>query len=110
MELLGSAGTVRCRRMFGGWGFYVDELFVALLAEDQLYLKVGEQTRAQFVAAAGKPFVYGDAQQPVALGFYTPPADALDSPARMRPWALLALQAARTAMALRARKTKNNSL
>ena len=109
MELLSSAGAVRCRRMFGGWGFYVDELFVALLAEDQLYLKVGEQTRAQFLAAQGKPFVYGDPQQPVALGYYTPPADALDSPALMRPWVLLAVQAALAARTPKSRKTKNNS-
>ena len=112
MELLESAGVVRSRRMFGGWGFYVDGLFVALLAGDKLYLKVNEQTRPQFEAAAGQPFVYEAKQQQLRLQYYTPPADAMDSGALMRPWVLLALQAAVQARAqkpARARPARNNS-
>ena len=29
LELLGSVGSARSRRMFGGHGFYVDDLFIA---------------------------------------------------------------------------------
>ena len=36
LELLGSVGAVRSRRMFGGHGIYVDELFVGLIAFEQL--------------------------------------------------------------------------
>ena len=33
----------RSRRMFGGHGLYVDDLFVGLIAFERLYLKVDAQ-------------------------------------------------------------------
>ena len=101
MELLAPLGTVRTRRMFGGHGFYVDELFVALIAGERLYLKVDAQTRAAFETLACVPFVYDSAGQRVALGYFSAPEDAMESPPLMQPSARLALAAA-----LRARATK----
>jgi len=93
-ELLASAGEVRTQRMFGGWGLYIDDLFVAIIAGDTLYLKVDEQTRSQFEAAGGHRFEYSARGKQNALGFWTVPAEAMDSPHLMRPWARLAMQAA----------------
>ncbi|MES3015240.1 MAG: TfoX/Sxy family protein [Pseudomonadota bacterium] len=100
-ELLGSIGSVRSRRMFGGHGFYVDELFIAIIAGERLYLKVDAQTRASFEAEACVPFIYDSAGQAVSLGYFSAPEDAMESPPLMQPWARLALAAA-----LRARATK----
>jgi DNA transformation protein and related proteins len=100
-ELLGSCGSVRARRMFGGHGFYVDELFIAIVVGERLYLKVDAQTRATFEAQACVPFVYDSAGQRVALGYFSAPEEAMESPPLMQPWARLALAAA-----LRARATK----
>jgi DNA transformation protein and related proteins len=98
-ELLAPLGTVRARRMFGGHGLYVDELFVAIIAFDRLYLKAGAATRGQFEAAGCAPFVYSKATQAVSLGYWSAPAEAMESPALMAPWARLALQAALAARA-----------
>ncbi len=98
-ELLSPLGAVRSRRMFGGHGLYVDELFVAIVAFDRLYLKVGADTRGRFEAAGCSPFVYSKATQAVSLGYWTAPAEAMDSPALMAPWGRLALQAALAARA-----------
>lgn len=46
LELLAPLGAVRARRMFGGYGLYVDDLFVALIAVDRLYLKADETSAA----------------------------------------------------------------
>ncbi len=100
-ELLASAGAVRSRRMFGGRGFYIDELFVALIAGDRLYLKADAQTRSVFEAAGCTPFVYGGAGKSVTLGYFSAPDDAMESPPLMQPWARHALAAA-----LRARAAK----
>lgn len=99
IELLAPLGSVRVRRMFGGWGLYVDELFVALIAFDRLYLKGSVATNAQFEAAGCEPFIYDGHGEPVRLGYWTAPPDALDSPALMQPWARLAMQAALAARA-----------
>lgn len=105
VELLSHGGAVRVLRMFGGWGLYVDDLFVALILNEQLYLKVGDTTREHFAAAGCAPFVYEAAGKKVSLGFWSAPDEALDSPAMMAPWLRLAQQAALAAAAGRARRT-----
>jgi len=101
MELLSPLGSVRSRRMFGGHGFYVDDLFLAIIAFERLYLKADAQTRPRFEAAGCEPFVYDGQGKSVTLGYFTAPEDAMESPALMQPWARLALEAA-----LRARAAK----
>lgn len=101
LELLGSAGPARSRRMFGGHGFYVDDLFIALIAYERLYLKVDASTRAAFAAAGCQPFVYDGAGKSVTMAYFTAPEEAMESPPLMQPWARLALAAA-----LRARAAK----
>lgn len=93
-ELLAPLGAVRSRRMFGGHGFYVDDLFIALIAFGRLYLKVDERSRARFQAAGCEPFVYDGKGKPVTMGYFTAPEEAIESPALMQPWARLALDAA----------------
>jgi len=100
-ELLAPLGAVRVRRMFGGHGIYLDELFIAIIAFDRLYLKAGPTSRAQFEAAGCEPFVYDRKTESVALGYWSAPADAMESPALMEPWARLALQAALAARAVK---------
>ena len=99
LELLAPLGGVRSRRMFGGHGLYADDLFFALIAFDHLYLKVDDSTRARFEAAGSEPFVYEAKGRSVSLGYFSAPAEAMDSPALMLPWARLALQAALAARA-----------
>jgi DNA transformation protein len=101
VDLLGGAARVRARRMFGGHGLYLDDLFVALIANEQLYLKVDAQTRPRFEAADCAPFVYQAAEKSVSLGYFSAPTEAIESQPLMQPWARLALEAA-----LRARAAK----
>ncbi len=101
LELLAPLGVVRARRMFGGHGFYVDDVFVALIAERRLFLKTDPLTRERFEGADCEPFVYGGQAKPVTMSYWTVPPQAMDSPQQMLPWARLALDAA-----LRARQDK----
>jgi len=100
-ELFAPLGAVRTRRMFGGHGFYVDDVFIALIAGERLYLKVDAQTRPLFEAAGCEPFVYDAAGKSVSLGYFSAPEEAMESPPLMQPWARHALSAA-----LRARAAK----
>jgi len=82
VELLSTAGPVRVNRMFGGYGFYVDGLFVAIVAYDRLYLKGGADNRARFEAEGCEPFRYSAKDQTqVSLSYWSAPADAMESPA-----------------------------
>jgi DNA transformation protein len=100
LELLAPLGEVRARRMFGGHGLYVDALFIALIADERLYLKSDDQSRAAFERAGCTPFAYSRRDRSaVTLGYWSAPDDALESPRLMEPWARLALAAARRAKA-----------
>ena len=101
LELLEGVGVARSRRMFGGHGLYLDDLFIAIVAFERLYLKVDAQTAACFEAAGCEPFVYSARSKAVSLNYFTAPEPAIDSAAAMQPWARLALEAA-----LRARLAK----
>jgi DNA transformation protein len=102
LELLAPLGAVRSRRMFGGWGIYLDDLFVAIVAFEQLYLKTDESTRPAFEAAGCSPFVYDAKSGAVAMSYWTVPAEAMESPQLMQPWARQAIEAALRARAAKA--------
>lgn len=101
LELLAGSGSARARAMFGGHGLYLDGVFVALVADEVLYLKVDAETQAQFQQAGGRPFIYSGGQRPMTMSYWTVPEDALDSASALAPWARLALAAG-----LRARSPK----
>lgn len=73
--------------MFGGYGAFHDGLMVALLAADRLYLKVDAQSRPAFVSQGLQPFTYRRGGRDIALSYYEAPAEAMDDPQAMAPWA-----------------------
>jgi DNA transformation protein len=101
VELLAPLGAARSRRMFGGHGLYIDDLFVAVVAAERLYLKVDAETRPLFEAAGCAPFVYDTKSGSMAMSYWSAPEAALESPAQMQPWARRSIEAA-----LRARASK----
>ena len=101
LELLAPLGSPRVRRMFGGHGLYVDDVFIALVSDERLYLKTDAQTRPLFEAAGCAPFVFDSAGKQVSTSYFSAPDDAMESPPLMQPWARHALSAA-----LRARAAK----
>ena len=95
VELLEALGPVRVIRMFGAHGVYVDGIFLAVIGSDeQLYLKVDEQSRPRFEAASCEPFRFVEKSGEVmVMSYYKPPEEAMESPALMLPWARLAMEA-----------------
>lgn len=100
LELLAPLGAARARRMFGGWGLYIDDLIVAIVAAERLYLKVDAESRPRFAAAGCAPFVYDAKRSAVAMSYWSAPPEAIESAAQMAPWARLAVAAALRARAL----------
>lgn len=99
-ELLAPLGPVRSRRMFGGHGLYVGELFVAILAGERLYLKVDDATRAAFEGAGSAPFQYTTARgERGVMSYWSMPDEGMDGPDQAQPWARLALASALRASA-----------
>lgn len=100
-ELLAPLGGITVKRMFSGHGVYVDGVFMAIIAGDELYLKTDSVTRADFEAEGCSSFVFYKAGKEMATSYFRAPGAAMDTPSLMRPWAKRALEAA-----LRARGSK----
>jgi len=101
VELLSAVGAARAKRMFGGHGLYVDDLFIAVIVDDRAYLKADALTQPAFEAAGCERWVYPDKGKPIAMSYWSVPAEAMESPALMQPWARLAIEAALRARAAR---------
>ena len=87
------APRVRGRSMFGGVGIYAGERFFALIADDTLYFKVDESNRADFEAHGMGPFrPYGEHGE--VMQYYQVPAELLEDPEALRPWAEKAIAVA----------------
>jgi DNA transformation protein len=94
-DLFDPLGPIYARAMFGGHGLYFEGLIIGIIIDEALYLKADDQTRARFQQAGCEPFVYDMKGQPLTMSYWSLPADAMDSPQSMRPWAQLAIDAAR---------------
>jgi DNA transformation protein len=89
--------------MFGGVGIYAGDLFFALIADDTLYFKVDDSNRPDFEARGMGPFrPYGDERD--KMQYYEVPAELLDDPEVLGPWAERAIAVAATKKSRRARK------
>ena len=93
-DLFKSFGPIHVRRMFGGEGLYADEIMIGLVFEDRIYLKAGEQNRADFLAENCEPFTYSQGRKIVSMSYYEVPDRLLDDPEEFAIWARKAQAAA----------------
>jgi DNA transformation protein len=99
-QLARAVPRIRARSMFGGVGIYSGDLFFGLIDDDTLYFKVDDSNRSDFTARKMEPFrPYGEDGE--TMGYYEVPADLLEDPETLRPWAEKAI-----AVAGRKRKAK----
>ncbi|GER01149.1 hypothetical protein JCM17845_17720 [Iodidimonas gelatinilytica] len=99
-ERMEPLGIIRSKRMFGGVGFYCDDLFFAIAIDDALYLKVDDENRARFEAEDLKAFHYPKKDGTFAtMSYYQAPESVLDDADDMDEWGRLALDAALRARA-----------
>jgi DNA transformation protein len=108
-EQMSLFGPINARKMFGGHGIYLDGLMFALVDDDRLYLKVDEQSRADFVAKHCTPFTYERQGEQASLGYFEAPAEVFDDKQEMLLWARKVYEAAlrkRAAPTKRSNKAK----
>ncbi|MGH6904449.1 MAG: TfoX/Sxy family protein [Geminicoccaceae bacterium] len=94
LEGLQPLGGVSARRMFGGHGIYKDGVMFALIAGDQLYLKVDDGNRPAFEAQGLQPFTYAGKGRPIRMSYHEAPSEGLDDPEILCEWARAAYAAA----------------
>jgi DNA transformation protein len=96
---LAPLGAPRGRAMFGGWGIYIDDVFMGLIAYDALYFKVDDANRADYQAEGVGPFVYTGYSRPIEMSYWEVPSHVIEDADRLTDWAAKALAAARRSRA-----------
>ncbi|HJU99091.1 MAG TPA: TfoX/Sxy family protein [Burkholderiaceae bacterium] len=109
-DVLAPLGSVRSKRMFGGVGIYIDELFCAIIDDDCLYFKADDDNEAQFLAARCAPFTYQKQGDVCALRYYRVPDEAMDDASDMLRWARLGMAAALRKQAQPQAKKKKSAM
>ena len=89
------AEHLRVRGMFGGFGVFLGDTMFALIADDVLYFKADDQTRADFQDAGADPFTYSRGGKTRQMSYYTAPEGALEDTETLYPWAERAIGAAK---------------
>ncbi len=94
LDQLRGVPALTWRRMFGGCGFYSGGLFFAVVWDDRLFLKAGEEDRAAFRARGMGPFTY---EGGALHSLWEVPAEVLEDADELRAWATRAVAASRAA-------------
>lgn len=68
LDQLSSVGVVRARRMFGEYALYCDDRVVALVCDDQLFVKITEQGREYVGDQYEEGFAYPGARASMSIG------------------------------------------
>ena len=93
LDQLAEVGEVTPKSMFGGVGLYSRGVFFGILAQDTLYLKVGDANRADYKHAGMQPFKpYPDRSG--TMKYYAVPVYVLESAPELAAWARKAIAAA----------------
>ena len=85
-DSLAQLGAVRCRRIFGGAGLFLDGLMFAIVADGRLWLKTDGSARGDFLARGLPAFTYRRGGREVALGYHLAPEETLDAPEELLRW------------------------
>ena len=99
VELLQTIGPVRSKRMFGGFGMFLEDLMFGLIAGNELYLKVDVESRTDFEDLGLSPFVYNKNGKSMEMSYFQPPEEAMEDSEIMAEWANKAYSAALRAAA-----------
>ena len=94
-DLLAWVPGLRAKRMFGGAGLYGEELFFAIVADDELYLKADDESRPLYRGGGSEPFLFVTKKgKESTMDYWLVPAEILEEPEALRVWVQAALDSA----------------
>jgi len=104
VDLMQSIGTVSAKRMFGGYGIFLDGLMFALISNGLLYLKADAENKEIFIKNKLDAFSYMKKGKECHLAYFQSPENAIEDPDIMNSWAKASYAAALRAAAKKQQK------
>ena len=94
LDLMQSIGPVRAKRMFGGYGIFLDALMFALISDETLYMKADKESANEFRARGLEAFSYYRQGKECSMSYFQAPEETLEHAEEMHTWANTAYAAA----------------
>ena len=86
VDLLQTVGPVYSKRMFGGYGIFLDGLMFALIADNELYLKADKESAGDFSERGLEPFTYNKKGKLIKMSYFQAPEEAMEDSVIMNEW------------------------
>ena len=93
LDQLRKLDDVEARRMFGGFGVYLDETFFGIIHKGRLYFKIDDATIGEYRKRKMKPF-RPNAKQTLK-SYYQVPLDIIEDGDQLCEWAVKAIDCQR---------------
>jgi DNA transformation protein and related proteins len=106
VDLLQFIGPVEAKSMFGGFGIFLEGLMFGLVADNELYLKVDDETRADYEELGLQAFCYWKNGKEFKMSYFQAPEEAMEDGEMLAQWASKAYGAAMRAAAKKGGKSK----
>ena len=87
VELMQSIGPVHHKKMFGGYGIFLEGLMFGLVADGILYLKADKETENEFKEKGLEAFTYNKKGKEISLSYFQAPEETLEDSDEMNAWA-----------------------
>ncbi len=85
MDQLSGMGGVVAKNMFGGTGFFKNDVMFGMLGSDVFRLRVSEESKSRYEAAGMTPFYSGKMKK--GMPYWEVPADVLEDAGKLIIWA-----------------------
>jgi len=85
-DLLSQIRGITSRAMFGGYGIYKNGKIFAIIADGELYFKVGDSNKADYQKHDSKPFVYDAHGKQMEMSYWQLPQEIMDNKDKVAIW------------------------
>jgi DNA transformation protein len=93
-DLLAEVSGVTSKKMFSGYGIYKQGIIFAIIADGELYFKIGEENKADYEAYGSKPFTYKmPGGKLYKMSYWELPEEIMEDHEALRGWVEKAVQA-----------------
>jgi DNA transformation protein len=86
IDCLSQHGNISARRMFGGYGLYLNKTIFAIIIDDELYFKADSDLALEYSKAGSHPFTYQKNDKTVALSYWYVPAEIIEAQDLLKNW------------------------
>ncbi len=86
LDLLSIYGNISSRRMFGGYGIYLNKIIFAIIIDDELYFKADNDLAEKYKQAGSHPFTYQKNDKTIALSYWYISAEVIETQDLLKDW------------------------